>query len=88
MLVGVSAVARLLSDGSKGLVAYSERGEVYVNNAGQTIVLAAGQGTRIVAQKAPSPAWKLPSSMMLKVSWPKENELAIRKINPRRGWPI
>ncbi len=75
-----NAVARLLSDGSKGLVAYSERGDVYVDNAGQTIVLAAGQGTRIVAQKAPAPAWKLPSSLLLKVGWPKEGELAIRKL--------
>lgn len=75
-----NAAARLLADGNNGLVAYSERGNVYVNNAGQTIVLAAGQGTRIVAQRAPAPAWKLPASMLLKVGWPKESELAVRRI--------
>ena len=75
-----NAAARLLSDGSRGLVAYSERGQVYVTNAGQTIALDAGQATRLIAEKAPAKSWKIPASMLLKVSWPKESELAVRKL--------
>jgi hypothetical protein len=75
-----NAAARILSDGTRGLVTYSERGEVLVTNGGQSLVLAAGEATRLVAGKAPSKAWKLAPSALLKVAWPKEAELAVRKI--------
>lgn len=75
-----NAAARLLSDGARGLVTFAERGQVQVENAGETLVLDAGQATRLVGSKAPAKAWKLPASALLKVAWPKETELAVRKI--------
>ncbi len=75
-----NAAARLLSDGAKSLIVASERGEVLVENAGQKLTLAPGHATRVVGERAPDKLWKVPASMMLKVAWPKDSELATRRV--------
>ncbi len=77
--ITVDGRARLLADG-QSVVVGDISGKTEVENGGQRVTLAPGQATRVKDGLPPSAVWTIPSSLLLKVRWPSETDLATKKI--------